>query len=70
MTLVSGDPQFRNEDTVFQSTVGMPGRFASNFDFQLAGVLGAAQSGGAAVGECYAAISKVKDGDLRGWSEG
>ena len=40
MTLVSGDPQFRNEDTVFQSTAGMPGRFASNFDFQLAGVLG------------------------------
>ena len=69
MTLVSGDAQFRKEDTVFQSTGGMPGRFTSNFDFQLAGVLGAAQSGGAAIGECYATVSKVKDGDLRGWSD-
>jgi pimeloyl-ACP methyl ester carboxylesterase len=68
-TTEDADPQFREEDTVFTSTAGMPGRFASNFDFQLAGVLGAAQSGGAAVGECYATISTVKDGDLRGWSD-
>jgi hypothetical protein len=61
--------QFRKEDAVFRSTAGMPNRFASNFDFQLAGILGAADAGGAAVGECYATISKVKDGDLLGWSE-
>jgi hypothetical protein len=67
-TTQNANPQFREEDTVFMSTAGMPGRFASNFDFQLAGVLGAAQSGGAATGECYATISKIRDGDMRGWS--
>jgi hypothetical protein len=65
----NANPQFRKEDTVFKSPAGMPGRFASNFDFQLAGILGASASGGAAVGECYATISKVKDGDQRGWSD-
>jgi hypothetical protein len=68
-TTENANPQFREEDTVFMSTAGMPGRFASNFDFQLAEALGAAQSGGAATGECYATISKVKDGDLRGWGD-
>jgi hypothetical protein len=63
------NPQFRREDAVFMSTDGMPGRFASNFDYQLARVLGLAQSGGAATGECYAAVSRVKDGDLRGWAD-
>ena len=65
----NANPQFRKEDTVFMSTAGMPGRFASNFDFQLAGILGASPAGGAAVGECYATISQVKDGDLRGWGD-
>jgi hypothetical protein len=68
-TTENANPQFRMEDTVFMSTAGMPGRFSSNFDFQLAGILGASPYGGAAVGECYATISKVKDGDLRGWSD-
>lgn len=61
--------QFRKESAVFMMTAGMPRRFASNFDFQLAGLLGAADAGGAAAGECYATASKVEDGDLRGWSE-
>jgi hypothetical protein len=65
----NANPQFRREDTVFQATDGMPGRFASNFDYQLARLLGAAQSGGAATGECYATVSQVRDGDLRGWSD-
>jgi hypothetical protein len=65
----NSNPQFRKEDTVFESTAGMPGRFASNFDYQLARMLGLAQSGGAATGECYATISKVKDGDVRGWAD-
>ncbi len=64
----NANPHFREEGTVFKSTAGMPGRFASNFDFQLVELLGASAYGGAAVGECYATISKVKDGDLRGWS--
>jgi hypothetical protein len=58
VTTENANPQFRLEDMVFQSTAGMPGRFASNFDYQLANVLGAAQSGGAATCECYATISK------------
>jgi hypothetical protein len=53
----NANPQFRKEGTVFMSTAGLPGRFASNFDFQLAGILGASPAGGAAVGECYTTIS-------------
>jgi len=59
--------RFRKEDTVFRTTAGMPGRFASNFDFQLALILGTADAGGAAIGECFATVAQVKDGDLRGW---
>jgi hypothetical protein len=40
VTTENANPQFRLEDMVFQSTAGMPGRFASNFDYQLANVLG------------------------------
>jgi pimeloyl-ACP methyl ester carboxylesterase len=61
--------QFRNEDTVFRTTAGMPGRYDSNFDFQLAGILGTADAGGAAIGECYATISTVADGDVQGWAD-
>lgn len=57
------------ETTVFMSTAGMPGRFASNFDFQLANALGTADNGGSATGECYAAVSSVVDGDLEGWHD-
>jgi hypothetical protein len=64
----NANPRFRQEDAVFMSTAGMPGRFASNFDYQLARLLGLAQSGGAATGECYATVSQIKDGDLRGWA--
>jgi len=42
----NADPQFRQEETVFDSTAGMPGRFASNFDFQLDGVLGGGEHRG------------------------
>jgi hypothetical protein len=52
---------------VFMSTAGLPRRFGSNFDFQLALALGSADNGGAAVGECYATASKITDGDLAGW---
>jgi hypothetical protein len=69
VTAENANTQFRQEDTTFMSTAGMPGRFASNFDYQLANILGSAQSGGAATGECYASISKIRDGDLRGWSD-
>jgi len=41
-TTENANPQFRQEDTVCMSTAGMPGRFASNFDFQLAEALGPA----------------------------
>ncbi|HEX4215280.1 MAG TPA: alpha/beta hydrolase [Candidatus Dormibacteraeota bacterium] len=61
--------QFRQEATVFMSSAGLPGRFGSNFDFQLATILGVSPYGGAAVGECYATISKVRDGDVRGWGD-
>jgi len=60
-------PTFQQATTVFMSTAGMPGRFESNFDFQLANALGSADNGGAATGECFATISKVTDGDLTGW---
>ena len=57
----------QRETTVFTATAGMPGRFASNFDFQLALALGTADSGGSAAGECFASISKVPDADLQAW---
>jgi hypothetical protein len=58
---------FKQETTVFMPTAGMPGRFDSNFDFQLAAALGSADNGGAASGECFATISDIADGDLGGW---
>jgi len=67
MTTESPTPTFQQETTVFMSTAGMPGRFQSNFDFQLALALGSADHGGSATGECFATISKIEDGDLKGW---
>ncbi|BBA99829.1 hypothetical protein RVR_6622 [Actinacidiphila reveromycinica] len=57
----------RADETVFMSTAGLPRRFRSNFDFQLALALGSADHGGAAVGECYATAARIEDGDLAGW---
>jgi hypothetical protein len=67
MTTESPTPTFQQETTVFMSTAGMPGRFQSNFDFQLALALGSADHGGSAAGECFATISRIEDGDLEGW---
>ncbi|WP_375483935.1 hypothetical protein [uncultured Jatrophihabitans sp.] len=68
MTTTDTQPAFRAETSTFLSTAGMPGRFASNFDFQLVNILGAADSGGSAPGECYATAAHIVDGDLASWS--
>src|ERR1700761_7804850 len=68
MSAAASAPEFRRETAVFRTSTSMPGRFASNFDFQLSVVLGTSDLGGATVGEAFAAVGSVADGDLAGWS--
>lgn len=51
-------------DVMFRHTAGMPNKFKSHMDFQLAHALSNAEMGAAAVGECLAASSHFVDGDF------
>lgn len=62
-TEVSTTAKSDTPDLLFMPTSGMPGIFATNFDYQLARLMGATTYGGAAVGECFATARRIRDGD-------